>query len=859
MDRNDVEGVGGYLRAAVAELPRLLFCTFDVVPAPTGMSRRLTEYLAAVEDRFAAVVLSLKTPDHSHIEKFRGARLLRVPVGAGDLAARLQAFDRAVRRQLESEEYAVAHFTDPFGGYALCETRNDYGHKLVYEAQAFPSQELRHTHPGVASDRRFLNKIRRQELFCLMNADQVVTGTTFTRNFIHSLGVPAENVRVLRAPVDLSLYRPEVLGLPDGQPLRALYLGSAAEWQGLELLLDAVKLAASEVKLFVTLAGPRSLEAEGQLQDRIESLGIADVVSLQAPVTHDEVFKLVAASDVGLLPLAPVERNSAQGGALAKAADYLAAGRPVLAADVGVAREVITDDAGLFFEPGNAEALAAELVRLAKDPALRVKLGRRARALAEERHDAARIKRQLLDLYQSLLGAGVRPEARSNGTEATSIPTLVGTGLKRAPTRKKKKTGSEPSTDPAIRRREEPITDPNAEQVRTDRAEPLLGKPPPQVTPESFVGALPVSPLLTGGARTELPAGKPPIPEPAAALGSKLPPPPSNKLPPLPASKSSSFAKLPDAPSTSTRPLESTTSASVAAVPRPSEPAPLPPRPSSDAAPSLSPGRSPTLPELAAPRLSAAARSAEPAPRASDSLSAPVRPLTSAELPPPLVKPASEPPRSDSLSTRPLSPTELPPRPPELPPARSDSLGAPVRALSSSELPRAAEPASATVRPPEAVGTLSAPRPLLNPPIGGGAPSSGVKKLPPIGGGKKPAIEEPHEISADEVEEAEEAEEAEDASLLAEPVDADEPDHVSEDEVAEVPDTSAKPGVVQAQPGALLTPSRALAMPPPTHLEGEVAGTPAEPVEAVSKLDPWYAQLVHGYAPPAPIAPKPEK
>ena len=67
-------------------------------------------------------------PDHSHIEKYQGARLLRVPVGSGDLASRIQAFERAVRRQLQSEEYALAHFTDPFGGHALCELKGDYGH-----------------------------------------------------------------------------------------------------------------------------------------------------------------------------------------------------------------------------------------------------------------------------------------------------------------------------------------------------------------------------------------------------------------------------------------------------------------------------------------------------------------------------------------------------------------------------------------------------------------------------------------------------------------------------------------------------------------------------------------------------------
>ncbi|HEX4620322.1 MAG TPA: hypothetical protein VH208_02040, partial [Myxococcaceae bacterium] len=67
----------------MSELPRLLLCTFDVIPAPSGTSRRVTEYLKGLSDRFNVVVLSAKTPDVSHIEKYQGARLLRVPVGTG--------------------------------------------------------------------------------------------------------------------------------------------------------------------------------------------------------------------------------------------------------------------------------------------------------------------------------------------------------------------------------------------------------------------------------------------------------------------------------------------------------------------------------------------------------------------------------------------------------------------------------------------------------------------------------------------------------------------------------------------------------------------------------------------------------
>ncbi|MFN7134925.1 MAG: glycosyltransferase, partial [Myxococcales bacterium] len=167
-------------QGASGDLPKVLYCSFDVIPEPSGTSVRATEFLRGLDGVFTVDALTAKTPDHSHIERYHGARLLRVPVGSGDLPARAQAFERAVRRQLESDEYQLVHFTDPYGGYALCELKSQYNFKLVYEVVGFPSIEIKYTHPHLEGDRRFVARLRRQELFCLMNADCVVVGSQVT-------------------------------------------------------------------------------------------------------------------------------------------------------------------------------------------------------------------------------------------------------------------------------------------------------------------------------------------------------------------------------------------------------------------------------------------------------------------------------------------------------------------------------------------------------------------------------------------------------------------------------------------------------------------------------------------------------
>ncbi len=415
----------------MSDLPRLLLCSFDVIPGPSGSSRRVTEYLKALARRFSVVALSVRTPDRSHIENYQGARLLRVPVGSGDLASRIQTFERAVRRQLESEEYALVHFTDPFGGYALCELKEDYGYRLVYEAQGFPSQELRYTHPQLEGDRKFLSKVRREELFCLMNADRVITGSPTTRSFIHSLGVDQESVRVVRAPVDLGAYVPEALGSPDGNPLRLIYLGSQVAWQGLTGLLRGLALAVREVDVRLTLVGARHPDLHPHLEGLIAELGLGSHVEFQPPVGHDDVARVLALADVGVLPLDDVDRNRVQGGALSKVSEYLAAGRPVLAADLPVARELVPATAGVFHPPGDARALADQLIELARDVPRRISLGKQARAYAEQWLDAGLIRGQLLDIYEGLLGKSPVPVEASD--ESRLSPTMVGTPTQRIP------------------------------------------------------------------------------------------------------------------------------------------------------------------------------------------------------------------------------------------------------------------------------------------------------------------------------------------------------------------------------------------------------------------------------------------
>ncbi|HEU4365299.1 MAG TPA: glycosyltransferase family 4 protein, partial [Candidatus Krumholzibacteria bacterium] len=83
-------------------------------------------------------------------------------------------------------------------------------------------------------------------------------------------------------------------------------------------------------------------------------------------------------------------------------------GRPLVATDVPGCRDLVRDgDNGILVPLHDARALAGAIARLAADPALRARMGARARALVEARYSDDRIVAQMLSLYRTAMEDGV--------------------------------------------------------------------------------------------------------------------------------------------------------------------------------------------------------------------------------------------------------------------------------------------------------------------------------------------------------------------------------------------------------------------------------------------------------------------
>jgi glycosyltransferase involved in cell wall biosynthesis len=105
--------------------------------------------------------------------------------------------------------------------------------------------------------------------------------------------------------------------------------------------------------------------------------------------------------DIGVMPLpdGPYER----GKCAFKLLQYMALGRPGVASPVGANMEVVTDGVDGFL-PGNDEAWEEALVALIEDPALRQRVGARARARVEQEYSLAVVADRYQALIASLVG-----------------------------------------------------------------------------------------------------------------------------------------------------------------------------------------------------------------------------------------------------------------------------------------------------------------------------------------------------------------------------------------------------------------------------------------------------------------------
>ncbi|MDX6403357.1 MAG: hypothetical protein QOH70_812 [Blastocatellia bacterium] len=151
-----------------------------------------------------------------------------------------------------------------------------------------------------------------------------------------------------------------------------------------------------------------AIAGEGELMEGLRKfagqLGIEEDVFFLGRC--DNVADLLFASDIGVLS------SKAEGFANA-ILEYMAAGLPVVATDVGGAREAIAEgETGYTVASGDDEMMAARVIELLNEPQRARAMGARGKLIAAEKFSCDRHLKNTLELYDELLS---KPKSAPTG------------------------------------------------------------------------------------------------------------------------------------------------------------------------------------------------------------------------------------------------------------------------------------------------------------------------------------------------------------------------------------------------------------------------------------------------------------
>ena len=284
------------------------------------------------------------------------------------------------------------------GAAFVTDCRDDWPHAAI---------ALGEMRPGAAA--RALDALAR---FCQRRAARILVVTPGMRAQLAARGFEARRLVDLPNGADTGLFRPAAApAARDGRPFTVLYAGTHGLVHGMDALLDAAAaLAGEDVRFRFVGDGV----AKPALERAAAARGLANC-EFRPSVPPAELVALLQAADVCVA----TTRGDAFAGETipVKVFDYLACGRPVVAAVRGDAQRVVeASGGGLVVPPGDGAAIAAAIRRLRAEPALAARLAAAGPAFVEREHSrralGERLAAVLAEVRRERFGRGVAPRPR---------------------------------------------------------------------------------------------------------------------------------------------------------------------------------------------------------------------------------------------------------------------------------------------------------------------------------------------------------------------------------------------------------------------------------------------------------------
>jgi glycosyltransferase involved in cell wall biosynthesis len=172
-----------------------------------------------------------------------------------------------------------------------------------------------------------------------------------------------------------------------------IYFGRLSPGKGLWTLIDAARLLSQKkgMKIEVEIVGDGPLREK--LEEKVKKEKINNIRFL-GYLTGPALYQQVKKSLAMVLPSEWYENNPIS------VLESFAMGIPVIGARIGGIPELVKDnETGLTFEPGNLLDLQEKICSLVEEPLRLIEMGKRARALVEEKFNAEKHYDELMKVY----------------------------------------------------------------------------------------------------------------------------------------------------------------------------------------------------------------------------------------------------------------------------------------------------------------------------------------------------------------------------------------------------------------------------------------------------------------------------
>ncbi len=230
------------------------------------------------------------------------------------------------------------------------------------------------------------------------NSKYAITISEFNKKYICSLDESlSDRIKIIHCGIDLKRFTPE--HAHDSEKFRLLSVGRLIEKKGFKETIEACAKIPDSIRFEYKIIGSGPLENE--LRESIAENGLSQKVELLGPKTQQEVFALMAQSDVFVLFCKEASDGDVDGIPVALM-EAMAMELPIISTKISGVPELVKAGSGLLVEEMDIHGLTEAIIELSnKKSEERLEMGKKGREIVSREFNLETEVTKLARLFNS--------------------------------------------------------------------------------------------------------------------------------------------------------------------------------------------------------------------------------------------------------------------------------------------------------------------------------------------------------------------------------------------------------------------------------------------------------------------------